>query len=163
MRPLTVRTEEGSAPLLCRRLPVCGCCGGGESRLGLLQAELDGGLVGLLAESRQQVADFLLAVGDDAAGGGGVDGGGDVFAQLLELLAQARGQVVGGGLRLGVHRAPGVSRRDRRFLVGYDLPEDLSDPTTATPARSGPACFFRCRLTTRNLGRSATGFRNHVD
>jgi hypothetical protein len=60
----------------------------------LLQAELDGGLVGLLSEAGEQVADLLLAVGDDAAGRGGVDGGGDVLAQLLELLAQARGQLV---------------------------------------------------------------------
>jgi hypothetical protein len=41
----------------------------------------------LLAETRQQVADVFLAVGEDAAGGGGVDGGGDILAELLELLA----------------------------------------------------------------------------
>jgi hypothetical protein len=89
-------------------LPESGWVGGGGSRLGGFEAELDGGLVGLLPEAGQQVADLLLAVGDDAAGGGGVDGGGGVLAELLELLAQARGQVVGGGLR-GIHRVPGES------------------------------------------------------
>src|SRR5262249_52055688 len=89
-RPLTVSTEDGSAPLLCRRLPVSGWVGGGGSRLGGLQAELDGGLVGLLAEAGEQVADLLLAIGDDAAGGRGGDSGGDGSAQLLAPLAPGR-------------------------------------------------------------------------
>src|SRR5437868_2215624 len=126
MRTLTVSTPEGSAPLLCRHLPACGCSAGGGSRLGDFQAELDGGLVGLLSEAGEQVADLLLAVGDDAAGRGGVDGGGDVFAELLELLAQARGQVVGGGLWLRVHRAPGSKGGIATLPAAYDLPKVLS-------------------------------------
>src|SRR5262249_27743928 len=107
MRPLTVRTETGSAPLLCRRFPVPGWVGGGGSRLGGIQAELDGGLGGALAEAGEQVADLLLGGGDGTAGGGGVDGGGDLAAELLELLTHLRGERVCGDLRFGVHRAPG--------------------------------------------------------
>jgi len=86
MRPLTVRMEKGSAPLLWRRLPVRGWVGGGGSRLGGFQAELDGGLVGVLPEAGEQIADLLLALGDDAAGCGGVDGSRNIPAELLELL-----------------------------------------------------------------------------
>jgi hypothetical protein len=74
-----------------------------------VEAELHGSLVRLLPEAGEQVADLLLAVGEDAAGGCLVDGVGDGAAELLELAAQAGDQFVGGGLRRGVLRAPGVS------------------------------------------------------
>jgi hypothetical protein len=64
-----------------------------------IEAELHGGLIGLLPEAREQVADLLLAVGEDAAGGGLVDGVGDGAAELLELATQAGDQFVSGGLR----------------------------------------------------------------
>src|SRR5262245_29068498 len=125
MRPLTVSTENDSAPLPCRRLPLCGWAGGGESHLGGVEAELHGGLVGALAEAGEQVADLLLAAGDDAAGGGLVDGGGDVAAELLEVAAQQGGQLVGTGLGLGVHGAPG------KWGGGLGPPSAPSQPMTS--------------------------------
>ena len=104
---MTVRTETGSGPLFRRRLPVCGWVGGGKSRLRGVETELHGGLVGVLSEACQQVADLLLAVGDDTTRYGLVDGGTDVAAQLLELPTQAVDEIIGGDLRLLVHRAPG--------------------------------------------------------
>src|SRR5215211_7959710 len=106
MRPLTLSTQKGSAPLLWRRLPVLGCGGGGGSRLGGLQAELDGGLVGLLAEAGEQVANLLLAVGDDPPRRGRVDGRSDIVAELLELLTHPSDEIDGGGLWHRIHRAP---------------------------------------------------------
>jgi hypothetical protein len=49
--------------------------------------ELQGDLVGSLAEVSEEVADLLLAGVDDLAGGGEVDGGGNVLTQLLEAAA----------------------------------------------------------------------------
>src|SRR3954469_8187421 len=100
MRPLMVRTEKGSGPLFCSRLPVSGCFGGGGSRLPGLEAELDSGLVGGLAEARQEITDRLLAGVDDLTGRGLVDGLGHPPAELLELLAQLLDERLGGDLRL---------------------------------------------------------------
>src|SRR5262249_58198144 len=100
MRSLTVRTETGSGPWFLRGVSVCGWVGGGKSRLRGVEAELHGGLVGLLSEARQQVADLLLAVGEDAAGSGLVDGDADVAAELLELPTQPVDEVIGSDLRL---------------------------------------------------------------
>jgi hypothetical protein len=82
-----VSTEKGSGPLFCRSLPVCGWTGGGGSRLLGLEAELDGGLVGKLAETSEEVANLLLAGIDDLAGWGLVDGVGHPLTELLELAA----------------------------------------------------------------------------
>src|SRR3954447_2671000 len=103
MRPLMVRTENGSGPLFCSRLPVSGWLGGGESRLLVLEAELDGGLVGGLAEAGQEVADLLLAGVDDLAGWRVVDGIGHPPAELLELGAELIDEGLGGDLRWALH------------------------------------------------------------
>src|SRR5262245_24724860 len=103
MRPLMVRTEDGSGPLFCSRLPVSGCFGGGGSRLLGLEAELDSGLGGGLAEARQEIADLLLAGVDDPAGWRPVDGIGHPPAELLELLAELLQEGLGGDLRLALH------------------------------------------------------------
>ena len=109
---MMVRTVKGSGPLFCRRLPVWGCVGGGGSRLGGLEAELDSGLVGGLSEASEKVADLLLAGVNDLAGRGLVDGIGDAPAELLELVAEllheglgrdVRWAIHGGNLRLAVH------------------------------------------------------------
>ena len=75
----------------------------GGSRLRGVLAELDGGLVGGRAEVGEEVADLLLAGVDGLAGGGGVDGGGDVVTELLEAAAQLLREGVGGQGRLGGH------------------------------------------------------------
>src|SRR4051812_23954805 len=137
MRPLMVRTEKGSGPLFCRRLPVSGWFGGGESRLLGLEAELDGGLVGGLAEAGQEIADLLLAGVDDPAGWGLVDGIGHPPAELLELGAELLDEGLGGDLRWIIHgwflgvgsaeanASPGPSAVHR---LRYALPEDLPRP-----------------------------------
>jgi hypothetical protein len=102
MRPLTVRTLCSSGPLFCRRLPVLGCCGGGESRLRGVEAELEGGLVGVVPEEGEQVADLLLAGVDDLSGGCSVDGVGDVLAESLELAPELFEERLGRELGLGV-------------------------------------------------------------
>src|SRR3954466_1207212 len=146
MRPLMVRTEKGSGPLFCSRLPVSGWFGGGESRLLGLEAELDGGLVGGLVEAGQEIADPLLAGVDDPAGGGLVDGIGHPPAELLELGAELLDEGLGGDLRWIIHgwflgvgsaeanASPGPSAVHR---LRYALPEDLP-----RPIRPGlrPAC-----------------------
>jgi hypothetical protein len=48
---------------------------------------LDGGLVGELAETSEEVANLLLAGIDDLAGWGLVDGVGYPLTELLELAA----------------------------------------------------------------------------
>src|SRR4051794_33433805 len=103
MRPLMVRTEKGSGPLFWSRLPVSGCFGGGGSRLLGLEAELDGGLVGGLAEAGQEVADLLLAGVDDLAGWRVVDGIGHPPAEPLELSAELLDEGLGGDLRRALH------------------------------------------------------------
>src|SRR3954447_2428291 len=103
MRPLMVRTEKGSGPLFCSRLPVSGCFGGGGSRLLGLEAELDSGLVGGLAEARQEVAHLLLTGVDDLTGWRLVDGIGHSPAELLELRAQLLHEGLGGDVRLVIH------------------------------------------------------------
>src|SRR6476646_7680547 len=103
MRPLMVRTEKGSGPLFCSRLPVSGWVGGGGSRLLGPEAELDGGLVGGLAEAGQEIADLLLAGVDDLAGWGVVDGLGHPPAEPLEVLAQVLDEGVGGDVRWALH------------------------------------------------------------
>jgi hypothetical protein len=81
-----------------------------------LEAELQGGLVGGQPEVGEQVADPLLGGVDDLAGGGGVDGGGDIGAELLEAPAQLVEQVLGRELGLVVHGGP--SSGDRRHVFG---------------------------------------------
>src|SRR4051794_39427072 len=103
MRPLMVRTVKGSGPLFCNRLPVPGCSGGGGSRLLGPEAELDGGLVGGLAEARQEVAHLLLAGVDDLAGWRLVDGIGHPPPEVLELLAQLPHEGFGGDVRWVLH------------------------------------------------------------
>ena len=61
-----------------------------------VEAELDGGLEGGQSEFGEEVADLLLAGVDDLAGGGEVDGGGHVLAELLEAAAQSIQEGVGG-------------------------------------------------------------------
>src|SRR3954447_13644951 len=139
MRPLMVRTVRSSGPLFCSRLPVRGCSGGGESRFRGVESELHGGLVGGLAEDAEEVSDLLLAVVDDLAGRGAVDGSGDVKAKPLELAAQLVQQGVGRQLGLGGHRGLRVgegrvrSGRSKGRTVeglrsGYDFPKDLPRP-----------------------------------
>src|SRR4051812_38151682 len=144
MRPLMVRTEKGSGPLFCRRLPVSGWFGGGESRLLGLEAELDGGLVGGLAEAGQEVADRLLAGVDDPAGWGLVDGIGHPPAELLELGAELLDEGLGGDLRWTIHgwflgvgsaEANGSPEPLAVHRLRYALPEDLPRPAP-DPARS---------------------------
>ena len=65
-------------------------------------AELEGGLVGGLAEVREEVADLLLASVDNLASGGTVDGGSHVLTQLLEAAAQL--------VQQGVRRQGGFGR-----------------------------------------------------
>jgi len=67
------------------------------------EAELECGLIGGQAKVGEQVADLLLGGVEDLAGGGGVDGGGDVMAKLLELTAQLVEQILGRKLRLVGH------------------------------------------------------------
>src|SRR4051812_26342541 len=138
MRPLMVRTEKGSGPLFCSRLPVSGCFGGGGSRLVGLEAELDGGLVGGLAEARQEIADLLLAGVDDLAGWSVVDGIDHPPAELLELLAQLLHEGLGGDLRWAIHgfflgvglaEANGPPGPLAVHRLRYALPEDLPRPT----------------------------------
>jgi hypothetical protein len=69
-----------------------------------IEAKLNRGLIGGLAEVRQEVAYFLLAGIDDLPSGGRVDGGGDLLAQLLETAAQLLQENVGGKARFGRHR-----------------------------------------------------------
>src|SRR5919205_2336394 len=99
MRPLMVRTEKGSGPLFCSGLPVSGCFGGGGSRLLGLEAELDSGLVGGLAEARQEIAHLLLAGVDDLTGWRLVDGLGHPPAELLELRAELLHEGLGEDVR----------------------------------------------------------------
>src|SRR3954453_10211972 len=88
MRPLTVKTVCSAGPLFCRGAAVCGWSGGGKSRLRGVGAELDGGLIGGLAEVGEEVADLLLTGIDDLSSGRLVDGGGHVVTELLEAAAQ---------------------------------------------------------------------------
>ena len=85
---MTVRTVCSAGPLFCSGVAVCGCSGGGKSRLRGVGAELDGGLVGGPSEVGEEVADFLLAGVDDLASGGGIDGSGDVLTKLLKAALQ---------------------------------------------------------------------------
>lgn len=68
---------------------------GGKSRFRGVAVQLQGGLEDLLAEVGKEVADRLLALADNLSGGGGVDGVGDVAAELLEALAQLGDEGVG--------------------------------------------------------------------
>src|SRR6185312_17110977 len=88
MRPLRVRTVRSSGPLFCSGTPVCGCAGGGKSRLRGIEAELNGGLIGGLTEVGEEVTDLLLRGIDDLTGGGLVDGGGHMLTKLLEAATQ---------------------------------------------------------------------------
>jgi hypothetical protein len=69
------------------------------------EAGLHGGLVGLSAEVGEEVADLLLALGDDVPGGGLVDGVSDLLTELVELGTQLFAESVGGELGLGVHES----------------------------------------------------------
>ncbi len=104
-----------------------------------VEAELDGGLVGVVSEDGEQVADLLLAGVDVLAGGGTVDGVGDVLAELLELAAELLEERLGRELGLGVHgcllagtggRSPrrDKGKGDKTLRLGYDFPEDLPRP-----------------------------------
>jgi hypothetical protein len=68
-----------------------------------VESGLHGGLVGVLSEVGEEVADAFLAGVDDLAGWGQVDGVGDLLAEQREALVQLLAEVVGGELRLGVH------------------------------------------------------------
>src|SRR3954465_3687730 len=76
---------------------------GGGSRLLGPEAELDGGLVGGLAEAGQEIANLLLAGVDDLAGWRVVDGLGHPPAEQLELLAELLHEGLGGDLRWAIH------------------------------------------------------------
>src|SRR5215831_8243770 len=100
-----VRRVCSSGPLLASGRPVVGCVGGGESRLRGLESELECGLVGGQPEVGEYVADLLLGGVDDLSCRGGVDGRGDVGAELLEVTTQMVKQVLGRKLGLVVHGA----------------------------------------------------------
>src|SRR5437763_17159985 len=127
MRPLTVAGLRSSRPLSWRRLPVCGCSGGGKSRFRGVESELHSGLIGGRPEGGEQVADLFLAAVNDLAGGGLVDGVGDIATELRELALQLLEQFVGGQLRLGLHgrlltengptQGQGMQRRERKCLT----------------------------------------------
>jgi hypothetical protein len=69
------------------RRPLWGSSGG-KSRFRGIDLELQGRLVDGLTEVSEEVTDRLLAVVDHVAGGGVIDGIGDVTAELLELAAE---------------------------------------------------------------------------
>jgi hypothetical protein len=97
-----------------------------------VETELHGGLVGLLSEACQQVADLLLAVGEDAARCGLVDGDADVAAELLELSPQTVDKIIGGDLRLLVHGTP-RSKEGRPRLLGDSCQPMISRNFCQTP------------------------------
>src|SRR5947209_5323713 len=99
MRPLRVRRVCSSGPLLCRGVPVCGCSGGGKSRLRGVEAELNGGLIGGLSEVSEKIPDLLFAGIDDLAGRSLVDGGGHILTKLLEAATQLFQEGAGGNGR----------------------------------------------------------------
>jgi len=66
-------------------------------------AELDGGLIGGLAEVSEKVADLFLAAVDDLAGRSGVDGVGHILTKLLEAAPQLIQQGVCRQNRCGWH------------------------------------------------------------
>ena len=68
-----------------------------------LGAELDGGLIGGLAEVSEEVADPFLAAVDDLAGRSGVDGVGHILTKLLEAAPQLIQQDVRRQKRCGWH------------------------------------------------------------
>ena len=68
-----------------------------------VESELHSGLVGVLSELGEQVADLLLAGVDDLAGGSLVNGLGDVATEALKLAVQLPQQVVCRQLGLGFH------------------------------------------------------------
>jgi hypothetical protein len=68
-----------------------------------VKSELQGGLEGSLSEVGEEVTNLLLALVDDGPCGGGVDGDGNVKAELLEATAQLLKQILGGELGLAVH------------------------------------------------------------
>src|SRR5437763_4686130 len=109
MRSLAVSTVWASRPLFFRRRPS-GAFGGGKSRFRGIDFHLQGLLVGLAPEVGEQVADLLLAVVDDLAGRGLVDGVGDALAQSLELAAEGLEQGFRGERGEGVHRGSGAER-----------------------------------------------------
>src|SRR5262245_2343275 len=157
MRPLMVRTEKGSSPLFCNRWPVSGCFGGGGSRLLGLEAELDSGLVGDSAEARQEVADRLLAGGDDLAGWGLVDGIGHPPAELLKLLAQLLHEGLGGDLRWAIHGfflGVGLGGQRPARAVGCSPPKIRPPGRFATPHRGGN-CHYIQNAYTRHVPRFA--------
>src|SRR3954447_5572957 len=144
MRPLMVRTEKGSGPLFWSRLPVSGWVGGGGSRLLGLEAELDGGLVGGLAEAGQEIANLLLAGVEDLAGWRVVDGIGHPPTELLELHAELLDEGLGGDLRWAIHGrflevgwegANGPPGPLAIHRLRYALPEDLPRPRFRESAR----------------------------
>jgi hypothetical protein len=53
-----------------------------------VESGLQGGLVGVLPEVGEEVADAFLAGAEDLAGGGLVDGVGDLLAEHLKALVQ---------------------------------------------------------------------------
>ena len=99
-------------------------------------AELQGGLVGGLAEVGEEVADLLLAGVDDLTGGGAVDGGGHVLTEALEAAPQLVEQVVrreGGfgrhGLLQGGKASQGQARPAQlRSLLNVGAPERFATP-----------------------------------
>ena len=68
-----------------------------------IKTGLHGGLIRLLAEVGEEVADLLLAGIKDVPGGCLVDSVGDLLTETLEALAELFAQGIGGKLRLGVH------------------------------------------------------------
>lgn len=68
-----------------------------------VEAELEGGLIGGLAEVGEEVTDLLLGGIDDLTGGGLVDGGGHVLTKLLKAAAQLLQEGGGGKGRFRGH------------------------------------------------------------
>ena len=68
-----------------------------------IEAGLHGGLVGPATEVGKEVADLLFAGVDDLAGGGLVDGVGDLLAEALEVGTKLFAQIIRRELRLAVH------------------------------------------------------------
>ncbi len=58
-----------------------------------VEAELHGGLVGGLSQVGEEVTNLLLTGVENLAGGGLVDGVGDLLAEVLELAAELVQQI----------------------------------------------------------------------
>jgi hypothetical protein len=101
-----------------------------------VKSELQGGLEGGLTEVSEEVTNLLLALVDDGPRRGGVNGQGDIEAELLEAAAQLFKQILGGELGLAVHG--GFSRRMGVDSLCYLQRRLLPPGRFATPPSNSP-------------------------